>query len=285
MLVRRRLVQFLSTLLANAKLGNFLSGQIYRGPLKQVCVPFLNCYGCPAALGACPLGSLQSLAEAPQSRLSFYVWGGMLLAGGLAGRFICGWLCPFGLLQDLLKRGSRIRLRLPKYLPALKFLLLPLVVLLPAVVVDQYGFGSPYFCQFICPAGTLTAGLPLLASGPEFYHLIGPLFWFKLALLFLILAAAVIYYRPFCRVLCPLGAFWGLFNRIAYFRLIAAPSCAACGRCSQTCPVQLTLPGQLNSSECIRCLDCVKACPHGALKFTSCSSGVDKGTGYSPTSC
>ncbi len=268
MLNRRRLLQIISALAVNARLGNFLRGKIYQGALKQICVPFLNCYACPGALGACPLGSLQSLAAAPAPKLSFYVLGSMALAGGVAGRLMCGWLCPFGLVQDLLHRTGRLKLLLPKYLPYCKYILLPLVVLLPAFAVDRHGFGSPYFCRFICPAGTLTAGLPLLGAGTEFRHLVEFTFWWKLGLLLVILTAAVFFYRPFCRVLCPLGAFWGLFNRVSFFCLTAAPSCNSCGRCTRACPVRLTLPAQRNSTECIRCLECVKVCPHGALKFS-----------------
>ena len=57
---KRSVVQWLSTLLYNANLPGFVQGRIYRGPLKSVCVPGLNCYSCPGAVGACPLGSLQS---------------------------------------------------------------------------------------------------------------------------------------------------------------------------------------------------------------------------------
>jgi ferredoxin-type protein NapH len=267
MLKYRRMVQVVSTLAANARLGNFLSGRIYQGLAKKVCVPFLNCYACPAAVGACPLGSLQSLAAAPAARLSLYVLGGMMLAGGLAGRLMCGWLCPFGLLQELLGRIRMAKLPLPRILTVLKFIILPLIVLLPAFAVNQYGFGGPYFCQFICPAGTLTAGLPILSVRPEYNHLIGLIFWFKAGLLTIILLASVVYFRPFCRVLCPLGAFWGIFNRVALFQLNASQDCNSCGQCGQTCPVNLTLPAQRNNPECIRCLECTRACPLSALRF------------------
>lgn len=265
--LRRHLVQAVTALVANVKLGNFLTGEIYQGKLKQYCVPFLNCYSCPAAVGACPLGSLQSLAAAPAARLSLYVLGGMIVVGGLAGRLMCGWLCPFGFLQDLLARISRIKLALPRWLVKLKYLALPLVVLLPVLLVDAYGFGGPYFCQYICPAGTLTAGIPLVLTGRDLWPLVGLVFWWKIFLLLVVLVAAVFIYRPFCRILCPLGAFWGLFNRVALFRLTLAGACSACDRCAKACPVGLSLPEARNSAECIRCMACVGSCSHGVLQY------------------
>lgn len=272
----RRLVQITAALAANPRLDNFFSGRLYQGPLKQVCVPFLNCYSCPGAVAACPLGSLQSLAAAPAGRLSLYVLGIMLAAGAAAGRIMCGWLCPFGLLQDLLDRPLPVRLPLPRPMTHVKFLLLPLAVILPALWVDAYGFGAPYFCQYICPAGTLTAGIPLVAAGPpELRLLVGPLFWSKVALLALILGAALVVYRPFCRGLCPLGAFWGLLNRWSLFRLtLDKEGCTGCRSCRPSCPVGLPLPGGLNSPECIRCLRCIKACPGSALRLGRGTSGT-----------
>ncbi|MGE5654805.1 MAG: 4Fe-4S binding protein, partial [Bacillota bacterium] len=95
----RRSVQWLALLLSNPKLTNFASGRIVQSPAKSVCVPFLNCYSCPAAVGACPVGAFQSLAAGMSQMLSLYVAGFLVAAGAAAGRFICGWLCPFGLIQ------------------------------------------------------------------------------------------------------------------------------------------------------------------------------------------
>ena len=57
--MKRKIIQIAAALLMNGNLSGFLKGKIYRGPLKQVCVPGLNCYSCPAAVTACPLGALQ----------------------------------------------------------------------------------------------------------------------------------------------------------------------------------------------------------------------------------
>ena len=98
---RRKLMQLYFALLFNANLKGFAQGSIYRGGSKQLCVPGLNCYSCPGAVGACPLGALQGAFSAHRRTL-FYVGGILLLYGVLFGRMVCGWFCPFGLIQDLL---------------------------------------------------------------------------------------------------------------------------------------------------------------------------------------
>ena len=52
---RRRLVQVYAALLYNAHVKGFIEGEIYTGPVKNLCMPGLNCYSCPGAAGACPL--------------------------------------------------------------------------------------------------------------------------------------------------------------------------------------------------------------------------------------
>ena len=101
---RARFVQAAATLATNIHLPNFLKGSIYTGGGKAVCVPGLNCYSCPAATGACPIGSFQAVAGSSKFRFSYYIAGFLILFGVLLGRFICGFLCPFGWFQDLLHK-------------------------------------------------------------------------------------------------------------------------------------------------------------------------------------
>ena len=137
----RRLTQLLAALLYNAHLRGFADGQIYTGPLKSVCVPGLNCYSCPGAVAACPLGALQNALAASASRPGFYVFGLILLFGLLLGRFVCGWLCPVGLLQELLDRLPVPKLRKGRWSRALgwtKYVILAVfVVLIPLQYAAQ----------------------------------------------------------------------------------------------------------------------------------------------------
>ena len=100
----RGYIQAAAALLSNLHLPNFLKGEIYRGAGKTVCVPGLNCYSCPAASGACPIGALQTVAGSAKYGFSYYIPGTLILLGVLLGRFICGFLCPFGWFQELLHK-------------------------------------------------------------------------------------------------------------------------------------------------------------------------------------
>lgn len=272
--IKKRLrlcVQIAFTALTNGYLLGFLTGRIYTGPSKAACVPGLNCYSCPGALGSCPIGSLQAVLGGRGYKFSFYVVGFLLFFGSLFGRFICGWLCPFGLIQDLLYKIPFFRKRknLPghKVLVFLKYFILAVfVILLPLLVVDIIGQGSPWFCQYICPSGTLTAGIPLVLLNESLKNAVGGLFLWKMSLLVFIIILSLWVYRPFCKYLCPLGAVYSFFNPIALYRYqIDESACIKCGKCQRTCKMDIKVWEQPNNRECIRCGDCVKACPAKAI--------------------
>ena len=162
----RTCIQAGATLLTNIHLPNFFKGGIYQGNGKAVCVPGLNCYSCPAASGACPIGSFQAVVGSSKFKFSYYVTGFLILLGVLLGRFICGFLCPFGWIQDLLHKIPCKKLSTKKLKPLtyLKYVILLLtVVLLPVLVVNDVGMGDPFFCKYICPQGVLEGAIPLSA--------------------------------------------------------------------------------------------------------------------------
>lgn len=270
---KRRLTQIGAALLSNANLQGFFSGTIYKGKLKNVCVPGLNCYSCPGAVGACPIGAMQSVIGTAGFNFSFYVTGFIALIGVVFGRFICGWVCPFGLIQDLLYKlpGKKIKLKnaVDHVLKYLKYLILIFfVILLPMILLNQFGIGAPYFCQYICPAGTLEGGIPLILLNKSLRSTIGFLFAWKMTLLVLTIGAAVIIYRPFCRYICPLGALYSLFNRISFLGYaVDQDKCIACKGCAGRCKMNIEIYNNPNSSECIRCGDCIRACPQQAIKI------------------
>ena len=105
---QRRLIQLYAALLHNAYLKGYITGDIFKGVSKSICMPGLNCYSCPGAIGSCPLGTLQnSLAEGKHN----YILGILGLFGLMLGRTICGFLCPMGLLQELLYKIKTPKLR------------------------------------------------------------------------------------------------------------------------------------------------------------------------------
>ena len=105
----RHSIQAAATLLQNANFKGFFEGRIYQGPAKSVCVPGLNCYSCPGAVGACPVGSLQTYLSGLKFKVPYYVVGILIFVGALIGRAVCGFLCPFGFLQDLLYKSFPLR--------------------------------------------------------------------------------------------------------------------------------------------------------------------------------
>lgn len=269
---KRRSVQILWAFLTNSYLLGFAQGKIYRGKLKNLCVPGLNCYSCPGAVGACPIGAMQAVIGNRNFKFAFYVAGFLIFTGALAGRFVCGWLCPFGLIQDLLYKipfpkkiqtvwGDRL-LRKLKYL-----ILIVFVILMPMFLVDMLGQGAPYFCKLICPAGTLEGGIPLVLLNKSMRGALGFLYVWKNALLFAVIVLSVLIYRPFCKYICPLGAVYSVFNPVAVFRYrIDKEKCVGCGVCKDVCKMQADPQKNVNHPECIRCGDCKRACPTKAIR-------------------
>ena len=275
----RTLVQLCVAALTNGYAAGFTKGTIFKGPSKLICVPGLNCYSCPGALGSCPIGSFQAVVTSRNHSFSFYVVGFFLFFGALFGRFVCGWLCPFGLVQDLLFKIPFFRKwkKLPgdRFLRFLKYaILIGFVILLPLTVLDVVGQGQPWFCKYICPSGTLFGGIPLIAANPPLRAALSWLFTWKVALLAILLLLSIPVYRPFCRYLCPLGAIYSLFNPIALYRFsVDQHACTQCGACQKACPMDIPVHKTPNSPECIRCGKCKAACPQGAI----CSSLSPRG--------
>lgn len=269
----RKVVQAGWGILTNAYVGGFLPGNpmIYQGPLKQLCVPGMNCYSCPGALGSCPIGSMQAIFDGRTRGIAAYVIGYLAIIGLLVGRFICGWLCLFGLIQELLYKIPTPKLTVPQkpdqILRYLKYLiLLVLVFLLPFFYRSRYGVGEPFFCKYICPVGTLEGGVPLVLLNSMLRGALGWLFRWKVLLLVLCVAASIFIYRPFCKYICPLGAFYGLFQKVSLIRMrVDREACVDCGTCAKTCKMNVDPHTTPNSSECIRCGTCTKACPVHAL--------------------
>lgn len=272
----RRLVQTLVSLGTNAYLLFPFTLDIYKGPLKAVCHPGLNCYACPAALVSCPVGAIQNFLGSLRATLpgSLPVTGASVLGylgfiGTLVGRLPCGWLCPFGFIQDLLHKIPTPKFSLWRPLRYVKYaILVGLVVLAPLFLVDQVGLGDPWFCKLLCPAGTLLGALPLLAIKPTLWQNLGFWFWNKITLLVLIVVGAIFISRFFCRVLCPLGAFYSLFSRVTLVRLeFTQGNCVHCLSCVAHCPTGCRPYEDPDSRECILCLKCVDACRFQALNM------------------
>ena len=266
----RRLIQVYTALLYNAYIKGFAEGEIYTGVLKNACVPGLNCYSCPGAISACPLGSLQNAISASADRPAFYVIGIILLFGMFLGRVICGFLCPFGLIQELLHKIPVKKLKKNKITQKLTFI--KYVILSVFVVVIPLFFGLrkqplPAFCKYICPAGTLEGALMLMIhpDNADLRELTGGLFYWKLAVLIAMVISCVFIFRAFCRFICPLGAIYSLFSKIALLGVrVDMNKCNNCGACVKTCQMDIKRVGD---RECIQCGECIDVCPEKAITF------------------
>lgn len=220
-------------------------------PLRGVCAPALHCHSCPAATFACPLGVIINLA-------SLRVWplitlGIIGLAGAFGGRLWCGWACPFGLLQDAARRLPVRTRTLPRWTRAIKYAVLGVLVL----AVPALWPGTTWsFCGF-CPTGTLESAIPWTIMGVA-----SPWRWsfaLRVAILAGVLALAIVVPRGFCRMLCPLGAIFAVFNRFSLIRMhVARDDCSACERCERACPMGMDPLQEMNGPECTRCGECAR---------------------------
>ena len=269
--MKRKIVQVAAFVYSNTYIGNFVSGQIYKGSWKQFCNPGMNCYSCPAARLACPIGAMQAVSGSMNFKLSFYVIGFVLALGVVFGRAICGFFCPFGLIQELIYKIPFPKKKLWKWLTYVKYVLLAVfVVIMPVTMVNELGMSSPAFCEYICPAGTLEGGIPLLSTHPELRATLGALFSVKACILIITLIGCLSVCRFFCKVMCPLGAIYGLLNKVSIYHMECnKKTCVSCGKCHNICPMDVDPVKNPNSAECIRCGKCVASCPKEslALKF------------------
>ncbi|MBI4726053.1 4Fe-4S binding protein [candidate division TA06 bacterium] len=229
--------------------------------LKYLPCPSLNCYACPVANFACPIGSLQYFVII--GRFPFFLLGILFLFGGLIGRWSCGFLCPFGLFQDLLAKIRKAKFNMPPWLGWGRYVsLVGVAIIIPAITKD------PWFSK-LCPAGTLEAGIPIvgwaffktkaLGQYSAILGMTGWLFWVKIGLLAGTIAAAVYIKRPFCRFICPLGAIFGIFNRVSLLQITVDKNKTNDKTdCRKLCPVDIDIGQDPASAKCIRCMQCTK---------------------------
>jgi polyferredoxin len=266
---KRKIMQLYFAVLFNANLKGFVTGNIYQGNSKIICAPGINCYSCPGAVGACPLGTLQGAFSADHSTM-YYVFGLLLLYSIMFGRMICGWLCPFGLIQELLYKIPTPKLKKNPVTRILSYLKYVILVFFVFIVPITYAFRDtplPAFCKYICPAGTIEGGLALLANkaNASYFAMLGPLFTWKFLVMVSIVVGSVFAFRLFCRFLCPLGGLYGLFNKISVFGIkLEQPKCIDCGKCLSHCKVDIRHVGD---QECISCGECIDVCPTQAISF------------------
>ena len=252
---KRKIIQLYFALLFNANFRAFSSGNIYKGSTKNVCVPGMNCYSCPGAVGACPLGSLQGALSSGHKTI-FYVFGILLLFSILFGRMICAWLCPFGYFQELVYKFNTKKVKKSRFTRILSYMKYVFLVVFVFIVPICYAIKDvpfPAFCKYICPAGTLEGAMGLLANkvNNSYFSMLGPLFTWKFLLMVCIITGAIFIYRLFCRFICPLGALYGLFNRFSIFGVkLDKTKCTNCSACVNRCKLDVYRVGDQECNSC-----------------------------------
>lgn len=224
----------------------------YLAPLgKNIPLPIFNCYSCPLASFACPIGTLQHFLII--RHFPFLLLGILILSGILFGRYFCGWFCPFGALQDWLYKIKTFKIiinnKFSIYIRWTVFIIL--VIIIPYISLE------PWFCK-LCPAGTLEAGIPNILFKPQLRSLIRLLFVIKIIILIIFLISIIFISRAFCRFICPLGTVLSIFNKLSFYHLEIESSCSQCKLCKPKCPINIEVYKDPNSLECIRCLECVE---------------------------
>ena len=163
-----------------------------------------------------------------------------------AGRLFCGYVCPFGALQELLHVRKLQRTIPERWMRILRFIpyaiLVFLVVRVAATGILTWNGLTPFKAFFTFGGTPLTLGI----SG-----------------LFVVLS--IFLFRPFCRLFCPLGAWLSLVSRLSPIQVRVGSSCVSCGKCDDACSSCAVECGEVSSAACLLCGECIRACPVGTL--------------------
>lgn len=229
---------------------------------KWLCLPLLNCHSCALAWFACPIGVLQHYSG--YHVVPILALGLILLPAVLIGRLLCGWICPFGFLQDLLHRIPSPKFSLPQWTSYIKFLVLGILVLAFPFFLGPDTYFS--FCR-ICPASALQVAIPsIIQEGPP--ENIWPTM-VRMHVLAIVLVGAVVSSRSFCKVLCPIGAILAPLNYLAFWAIkVPTQNCLSCKKCDRVCPVEGEPSERIAANispnrelNCIVCHECQQTCP------------------------
>ena len=213
----------------------------------------------PSVHAVCPLGGLENLWAwlGGQANLQKLFSGTMtlffftLIFSLVFGRAFCGYICPFGALQELLGKISKKKIKVPekadKYLRLVKYAVLALVTAMAWITATIW----------ISPYDPWTA-FAHIWSGSELFAEMGA----GLTILVIVVGASIFIERFFCKYLCPAGAVYGLLARISLSRI--KRNCGgSCGKCGKACPMNIDVAKArtVKSTECIACGQCAAACP------------------------
>ncbi len=295
----RRVVQVLSFV--------FLSALIFNVESLPLLFPVLWTWGLKPNIAGDAFTAMQLTLSGWNAASVAFPWlalSSFLVAGILVGKSLCGWICPFGFIQDLVgsikRKQTDVSVETHEMLVYVKYGVLAVILFVSGAFSASklMGGGASYekalgiFAQapfaVLSPSETLFATLPKMIQSFRFalfeksaldllagFTTIPPLFWIQFAIMVSVLVFAAYVPRSWCRYLCPHGAIMAVMNRFSFIGLRREPfKCekGGCRECVQVCPTRvpiLDLPWEkFSDPECIYCMKCADACKHKAIKPT-----------------
>lgn len=181
------------------------------------------------------------------------------------GRAFCGWVCPMDFLYEMVDkiRGNRqwaIGDRVKNISPKIGYGIAGVLLIVSALV------NIPFFTNYI---SHLTNFFRMLTGG-VFFVLDLPVepsvLVFSMGVIFVLLFLEYLFPRLWCRVLCPVGKTYGLFNKISLLKLkFVEGECGQCNLCEQVCYMNVKIARHIDKPSlrdinCIYCGRCVEGC-------------------------
>lgn len=252
-------MQILSFFTINPHLKNYLVPELYQGSLKKICIPSLNCWSCPAASFSCPIGAIQNFVSYSKYLLSFYTIGTLAIVMSLTGRFFCGFVCPFGFLQDIIHKipAKKVKIDTNKSKFSQYFFLIIFVFFLPWLT------GEPWFSK-ICPSGFFLASIPFIIADISILNNVSYFFYIKTVIATIFFYSAIKISRPFCQYVCPIGTIFETFRPFSFSGIkVDKDKCIKCKKCFRVCIMDAS--PYKSPYNCIQCGKCIKECPTKAL--------------------
>ena len=170
------------------------------------------------------------------------------------GVFFCGWVCPFGALQDWLSWISK-RLHIKRFKISQK--------------LQQYFQVSRYFLY-----GLSTMNIVFYFLNSRFYFsnsvVVGVWDWVNGSVLLIFTIMTLFMDRPFCNYFCVKGASFGVWSVLRPFGIKKNQNkCIHCHLCSKVCPMNISVENlaSVRHPNCINCMNCLCNCPKKCIEF------------------
>lgn len=248
----RRLFQTISLILLHSSWGP---------DVKWLCNPVLSCHSCYLSWFACPIGVF--IHYSGYHLFPYLAFGTVLLVGVLAGRLLCGWVCPFGFLQDMLFKLPTRKINIPRWSRFVKYPILVFTVFLIPFFLGEETLYS--FCR-ICPVSAIQVTIPNYIFSS--FHYLSTQSIIKLCVLCFVIVLAILSSRSFCKVFCPIGALLAPLNLISFHTVtVDRNACVSCRKCDRLCPTDVVPSERISNGipanrafDCVVCHDCKSLC-------------------------